>query len=230
MGRVLCAGQQVWGRQRARGHLCARGGGVADHGLQHVGGHNDGLAALPAPLHDAALPVGHLRAPTPLTSPFDMLTTPASPELPQPVSSAVDWKTGPREPCRPGRKPPASKISSRGGEGVMPRQGRAAGAPLRRAARLLGRRAPPWRHRQRPGCPPGDQHCPRSLSWPARRSTPLHPKPSAHHRLHHGCAQDTQLSSSIVGRAFPAVEMRCCCGHGAVGDIIETLSPPCCAR
>ena len=42
-------------------HLGAGGRGVGDHGLEHVGGHDDRLAALAAPLHDAALPVGHLR-------------------------------------------------------------------------------------------------------------------------------------------------------------------------
>lgn len=59
-------GQVSMGRQRQglSAHLCAGGCGVADHGLQHVGGHNDRLTAFPAPLHDAALPVRHLCIPT----------------------------------------------------------------------------------------------------------------------------------------------------------------------
>ena len=53
---------RVQGHETLDPHLGASGRGVGDHALQHVGGHNDGLAAPPAALHDARLPEGHLRA------------------------------------------------------------------------------------------------------------------------------------------------------------------------
>jgi len=46
----------------ADARLGARRRGVGDHGLEHVGGHDDRLAALAAALHDARLPERHLRA------------------------------------------------------------------------------------------------------------------------------------------------------------------------
>ena len=46
------------------GDFCSSGRGILDHGLQHVGGHNDWLTPLPAALHNPALPIGHLHRPS----------------------------------------------------------------------------------------------------------------------------------------------------------------------